>query len=281
MESSLQSIWQCRVFDHRRGDTCRHAAGFDRERQGQGAYRSDHCVDHRQSHCDYRIHNAGRHVGPRLLARRSGRVLPDRLDRTERYLSLPNYGHNRKVRTPETRRRRRNRGPPLAALADRILFRRVLRGRFGIWYTGRDHGLGSDRPRIFSVGCFGTVADRQYRPCCLWCPRYADPGPCLCHGTRSLYSGCNGRTAIAGILADRAVLGCMGVRRLERHEGRLAGDPCHRRVVRDSAIRDLQLHQPLDRRYRRIADLDGLPYPVPESLAAEGALAVAGIARQG
>ena len=47
------------------------------------------------------------------------------------------------------------------------------------------------------------------------------------------------------------------------------------------AIRDLELHQPLDRRYRRVADLDGLPHPVPEGLAAEGALAVAGAARQG
>ena len=46
------------------------------------------------------------------------------------------------------------------------------------------------------------------------------------------------------------------------------------------AVPDLQLHQSLDRRHRRIADFDGLPDPVPESLAAEGALAVAGAARQ-
>ena len=51
-------------------------------------------------------------------------------------------------------------------------------------------------------------------------------------------------------------------------------------VVRGPAIRDLELHQSMDRRYRRIADLDGLPHPVPESLAAEGALAVAGASRQ-
>ena len=51
-------------------------------------------------------------------------------------------------------------------------------------------------------------------------------------------------------------------------------------VVRGPAIRDLELHQSMDRRYRRVADLDGLPDPVPESLAAEGALAVAGASRQ-
>ncbi len=38
---------------------------------------------------------------------------------------------------------------------------------------------------------------------------------------------------------------------------------------------------PLDRRHRRFADLDGLPDPVPEGLAAEAALAVGGAARQG
>ena len=61
----------------------------------------------------------------------------------------------------------------------------------------------------------------------------------------------------------------------------LAGHSGHRRVVRDPAIRDLELHQSLDRRYRRVADLDGLPDPVPQGLAAEAALAVAGAARQG
>jgi lactate permease len=51
--------------------------------------------------------------------------------------------------------------------------------------------------------------------------------------------------------------------------------------VRDPAIRDLELHQPVDRRYRRLADLDGLPDPVPQGVAAQGALAVGGAARPG
>jgi len=70
-------------------------------------------------------------------------------------------------------------------------------------------------------------------------------------------------------------------RRLEGHEGRLAGDPGHRHLLRGPAIRDLELHQSPDRRYRRLADLDGLPDPVPAGMAAEAALAVAGAARQG
>src|SRR5207245_10786986 len=110
---------------------------------------------------------------------------------------------------------------------------------------------------------------------------HPDCGTGTGHRRRSVYSGGHGRAAVAGVLADRAVLGGMGIRRLERHEGRLAGYSGDRRVFRDPAIRDLELHQSLDRRYRRLADLDGLPHPVPESLAAEAALAVAGAARQG
>ena len=61
-----------------------------------------------------------------------------------------------------------------------------------------------------------------------------------------------------------------------RHEGDLAGDPGDRRLLRDPAIPDLQLHQSLDRRYRRVADLDGLPDRLSQGLAAEGDLDLAG-----
>ena len=46
------------------------------------------------------------------------------------------------------------------------------------------------------------------------------------------------------------------------------------------AIRDLELHQSVDRRYRRVADLDGLPDPVPQGVATPRALVVAGVARK-
>ncbi|MGY3197868.1 L-lactate permease [Bradyrhizobium sp. USDA 4509] len=70
-----------------------------------------------------------------------------------------------------------------------------------------------------------------------------------------------------------------GVCRLARHEGGMASDPGHRRVVCGPAIRDLELHQSLDCRHRRLADFDGRPDLVPEGLAAAAALAVAGAAR--
>ena len=101
------------------------------------------------------------------------------------------------------------------------------------------------------------------------------------HRHRSVPARRHGRPAIAVLLADRAVLADLGLRRLEGHEGHLAGDPGHRRLLRDPAIPDLQLHQSLDRRYRRLADLDGLPDPLPEGLEAEGDLDLAGAAQQG
>ena len=58
----------------------------------------------------------------------------------------------------------------------------------------------------------------------------------------------------------------------------LAGHPCLRRVLRRPAVSDLQFHQPLDRRHRRVTDFDGLPDRLSSGLAAERTLAVAGAA---
>ena len=63
------------------------------------------------------------------------------------------------------------------------------------------------------------------------------------HRARSLPARRHGRAAIAVLLADRAVLADLGVRRLARHDGDLAGDPGVRRLVRGPAIPDLELHQ--------------------------------------
>ncbi len=64
--------------------------------------------------------------------------------------------------------------------------------------------------------------------------------------------------------------------------GMLADLACHsglRRVVRGPAVPDLQFHQPVDRRYRRLIDLDGVSDPVPAGVAAEGTVALAGAAQ--
>src|SRR6266436_5455794 len=67
---------------------------------------------------------------------------------------------------------------------------------------------------FLSARRFRPVTDRQYRSRRLRRARHADPGPGFGDRSRSVYSGRDGRTAIAGFLPDRAVLGGMGVRRL-------------------------------------------------------------------
>src|SRR6516225_8665474 len=64
-----------------------------------------------------------------------------------------------------------------------------------------------------------------------------------------------------------------------RHAPGLAGDPRLRCHLRDPAIPHFQLRQPLDRRYRRLAHIDGVPHRLPENLASEGALDLAGLAQ--
>ena len=74
------------------------------------------------------------------------------------------------------------------------------------------------------------------------------------------------------------VLARLGLCRLPRHDGGLAGGPRLRRLLRHPAIPDFELRQSLDRRHRRIAGLDGVPHRIPESLAPRGNLDVAGAA---
>ena len=59
----------------------------------------------------------------------------------------------------------------------------------------------------------------------------------------------------------------------------LAGDPGLRRLLRDPAIRDVELHQSVVRRHRRLAGVDGLPGRFPAGLAAEDDLDLAGAAQ--
>ena len=278
---NLQPARQCDAVDHRRRNSGGHAFGAHCQRQGEGPHRGRHRPDRRQYHHDFRLYDACQYVDPSIAARRRGRLLPDRLDRAQRHFPLPHHGRDRAFRVAEARHRRCHQRPAPAAALDCIRLRRVLRGCFRVRHSGCDHRRGSDRPRLLAARSFRPVADRQHRAGRLWRTRYTDPGACLGHRPRPLHSRRDGRTAVAVLLAAGAVLGGVGVRRLERHEGRLAGDFGHRRIVRDPAIRDLELHQPMDCRHRRVADLDGLPDPVPESLAAERTLAVAGVARQG
>ena len=65
------------------------------------------------------------------------------------------------------------------------------------------------------------------------------------------------------------VLADLGVRRLARDAGGLAGDARRRRALRDAAVPRLQLPRAVARRRRRRHRLDGLPGAVPARLAPE------------
>ena len=82
---------------------------------------------------------------------------------------------------------------------------------------------------------------------------------CQCHRDRPVPAGSDGRTTTAVLLSDRAVLADLGLRRLAWHDGDLARYSRVRGFVRGPAVPDLQLRQSMDRRYRRLAHLDGVP----------------------
>ena len=93
--------------------------------------------------------------------------------------------------------RRRDGGPALAALADRIFVRCVLRGRIRLRHAGGDHGRGADRARLLAARSLRPVADRQYGAGGLWRARHADPGPRFGDRPRSVHTRRHGWTAVA------------------------------------------------------------------------------------
>ena len=160
--------------------------------------------------------------------------------------------------------RRHHAGPAPAAAADRLLLRRLLRGRGRLRHAGRGDRRDPDRARLLAARGLRPVADRQYRAGRLRRARHADPGPGRGHRASipMLLGAMVGRQlpffslivpfwliwAFAGfrgmIQIWPAILVC-GV------------------SLRGAAVPGLELHQPLDRRHRRVAGLDGLPRRLP------------------
>ena len=219
-----------------------------------------------------RLRHAGRH---RRAGGRTGhrlRPVPDRLDRAEHHLPLPADGGERILQAAAGDDRRRDAGPALAAAADRLRLRRLLRGRGRLRHAGGGDRRGADRARLLAARRLGPLADRQYRPGRLWRARHA--GDRAGAASRARPDGPVGddRPAAALLLAHRAVLADLGLRRVPRDAGDLAGDPGDRRVLRRAAVPRVQLHGPLPGRRDRGAGLAGLPVGLPAGLAAEGDL---------
>ncbi len=275
VEPGLRPVLEPTDLDAGGRDSGRHPAGSHCLGQGQGACRRADRAGCGHSGGGCGLHHADGTGTPRHHSGHRHRLLSDRLDRPQCHLPLPPDRREGRLRDLAADHRRRYGRPQAAAAADRLLVRCVLRGRLGLRHAGRGDRRNPDRAWLLAAGGLGPVADRQYRTCRLRRARHTDRGACLGHRARSLSAGRHGGAPAAVLLADRAVLADLDLRRPARNAADLAGDPGVRRLVRHPAIPDLQLHQPMDRRYRRVADLDGLPDPVPEGLAAEGGLAVA------
>src|SRR5262249_49790168 len=104
-------------------------------------------------------------------------------------------------------------------------------------------------------------------------------GTCQRHRNRSLPARSHGRASAPVLLADRALLVDLDLRRFPRHVGGVARDPRHWGIIRDSTISHFQLYQSMDCRYWRIARFHGMPLAVPGGLASGGAVAVSSVAQ--
>ncbi len=110
---------------------------------------------------------------------------------------------------------------------DRRLQLLLIAFSFGAFFEGASGfgtpvavtGAGADRSRFLAARRIRPVADRQYRAGRLRRAGHADPGPCVGDRSRSLSSRRDGRASVADLLVDGAVLGGVGLRGLERHEG--------------------------------------------------------------
>ena len=116
-------------------------------------------------------------------------------------------------------------GPAPATAADRLLLRRLLRGRGRLRHAGGGDRGHPDRAGLLAAGRLGPVADRQHRAGGL--RRAGHAGHHAGQGARLRPDGAVGddRPAAAVLLAAGAVLADLGLRRAQGDVGDLAGHP--------------------------------------------------------
>ena len=190
-----------------------------------------------------------------------------RMDRRQRHLSLSADERARPVRRAASEHHARHRGPSPAAAGGGVLFRRVLRGRFGVRHASRRHRRDPDRAGVFAAGRVGVVADRQHRAGRVWRPRHARDRAAERHWTRPARVERHGRPTVAAVLGDRAVLAGVRVCRLARHARGVARDPRGRPGLCDPAVSRLQLSRAVAGGRRRGGDVHGARGVVPARVA--------------
>ena len=139
-----------------------------------------------------------------------------------------------RVRGPAAQHPQHLRRPPAAAAVHRLLLRRLLRGGGRLRHAGRGHRRHADRAGLLAALGRRPVPDRQHRAGGLRRAGHAGDRAGRGDRARPARAQRHDRPPAAVLLADRAVLADLGVRRLPQDAGGLAGGAGRRRLVRRS-----------------------------------------------
>ena len=177
--------------------------------------RRDYCADRCEFCRDCHLHDACRHVAARDCTRHRDRVLPDRLDRAQRYLSLP---PDRGERAYSKRCRTRSAASPTTGGLQLLL----IAFSFGAFFEGASGfgtpvavtgailiGLGFSPLAASGLSLIANTAPVAYGA--LGTPI---AGSFQRHGHRSIPARRHGRPPTAVLFVDRAVLADLGLCRL-------------------------------------------------------------------
>jgi hypothetical protein len=188
----------------------------------------------------------GRHGRrPRRHLRRDA----DRLDRRRIDLSLQRRLRDGAVRRDEGLDCRAVDGQAPAAGADRVLLRRVSRGRRRRRRTGGDCRLVPHRPRLRAVSSSDALPCRQHGAGRVGRRWQSDSDACGCHRAVRIGVQRDGRTHSAAGLTDPAALVGAQHGRVARDVAGLAGAPPERRLLRRHAVLLVQLSGVWPRRH--------------------------------
>ena len=109
-----------------------------------------------------RVRHARRDGRQDRALRRRLRPPADRLDHPQHHLPLQAHREARAVQGAAGQHQRNYRRPASAAPVDRLLLRRVFRGRRRLRHAGRSHRRDPDRPRLHAACGLRPVAHRQH-----------------------------------------------------------------------------------------------------------------------
>ncbi len=263
----LRPQWTLVALHARRFSAGNRSVGNAGHLRGESPLGGDHGPGNRIARGHLLLSHAGAHGRCDGGIRYGVWVVPHRLDRAERHLHVSADGGFRTLRRVAAQPDRYHAGPPPATAADCLQLRGFLRRRCRIRYAGcGDRGV-ADRPRLPSATGFGPVAHRQHRAGCLRRLGNAHHRARQGDGIQRVHTGSDGGTHIAVLLSHRTVLADLGLCRIRRHDGNLAGDSGRGRLIRGHPVCGFQLSRSVSGGRGRRRGVDGVPHRLPHDLA--------------